>query len=52
MRLQINQKQQITEGVTVAAIFVFLIVFGSGIFYYGESLILPPQVIAVAIMPP
>ena len=52
MRLQINQKEQITEGVTVAAIFVFLLVFGGGIFYYGETLILPPQVISVAALPP
>lgn len=51
MRLQINQKEQITEGLTVAAIFLFLIVFGSGIFYYGEKLILPPQSIAVAAAP-
>ncbi len=52
MHLQIIEKERVSESLTVIAIFAFLLAFGTGIFYFGESLVLPPQVMAVAGMPP
>ena len=46
MRLRIHNQEEHHEHVCIAAIFLFLIVVGSGLCYYGTLLITPLHTVA------